>query len=210
MAVPGNLRGRADSGRAPQLSLQGIGRPEAQQKSAGAIPDAGGRTGQGNQGLTSMNAVADPVSPLATPQRQRSKPLLPVRGVVSIIDKNEDQVLALIEEGKLAWAWDVALDTKRGRRRALRILPAAVADYLRGQTCSLDLADVLRLLLPHDEPVILSRDITHALNISSTHLYALARRKQMVPCSTWRTGPSGCARFPAKNFIGFLKARRVL
>jgi hypothetical protein len=133
-----------------------------------------------------------------------------MRGVVSIVDKGEDQVLELIEEGKLAWAWNVALDLKRGRRRELRILPRCVADYLRGQTCSLEWADVLRLLLPHDEPVILSRDIIRVLNISSTHLYNLARRKQMVPCSTWRSGPNGCARFPAKNFVGFLKARRVL
>src|ERR1039457_5818270 len=100
----------------------------------------------------------------ATGPRQRSKPILPVRGVMSLVDKNEDQVLRLIEDGSLVWAFDVALDPKRGRRRELRVLPAAVADYLRGQSCGLEWADVLRLLLPHDEPVILSREITRILN----------------------------------------------
>ena len=99
-----------------------------------------------------MNASANPVSPSATMPWQRSKPLLPLRGVCSLIDGNEDQVLALIEEGKLAWAWNVALDPKRGRCRELRILPRCVADYLRGQTCPLEWANVLRVLLPHDEP----------------------------------------------------------
>src|ERR1035437_4050283 len=110
-----------------------------------------------------MNAVAEPVSPPVTMPRQRSKPLMPVRGVMSLVERNEDQVLALIEDGSLAWAWDVALDPKRGRCRELRVLPGCVADYLRGQTCSLEWADVLSLLLPHDESVILSRDITRVL-----------------------------------------------
>src|ERR1035437_3554354 len=106
-----------------------------------------------------MNAVAEPVSPPVTMPRQRSKPLMPVRGVMSLVERNEDQVLALIEDGSLAWAFDVALDPKRGHSKELRILPRCVADYLRGQTCSLEWAEVLRMLLPHDEPVILSKDI---------------------------------------------------
>jgi len=91
----------------------------------------------------------------------------------------------------------------------LRILPAAVSAYLRGERCSLEWPDVLRLLLPHDnEPVILSKDIYRVLNVCSTHLYAMARRKLIVPCSTWRRGPGGGGRFTRKSFIEFLKARR--
>ena len=155
-----------------------------------------------------MKALAESAStPVATP-RPRSKPLLPVRGVMSLVDKNEDQVLRLIEDGSLVWAFDVALDPKRGRRRELRVLPAAVADYLRGQSCGLEWADVLRLLLPHDEPVILSREITRILNVCSTHTYHLARRKLITPRSTWRRGRGGCARFAADSFVEFLKLRR--
>src|ERR1039458_4670366 len=115
-----------------------------------------------------MNAGAEPVSPPAT--MQRSKPLLPVRGVMSLVDKNEVQVLSLIEDGKLAWEFDVSLlGPKRGRSKELRVRRAAVADYLRGQACSLEWPEVLRLLLPHDEPMLLSRDITRILNVSGTH-----------------------------------------
>jgi hypothetical protein len=127
---------------------------------------------------------------------------------MSLIDENEDKVLQLIEDGQLAWAFSMALDPKPGRNRELRILPAAVSAYLRGQTCELEWADVLRLLLPHNEPVILSKDIYRVLNACSTHLYALARRKLIVPCSTWRRGPGGGGRFTTKSFIEFLKARR--
>jgi len=141
-------------------------------------------------------------------RRQHSKPLLPVRGVMSLVDKNEDQVLRLIEDGSIAWAFDVALDPKRGRNKELRILPAAVSGYLRGQACLLKWDEVVRLLLPHDEPVILSKDITRILNVSGTHTYHLARRKVISSCSTWRRGRGGCGRFSAESFVQFLKHRR--
>jgi hypothetical protein len=129
---------------------------------------------------------------------------------MSLIDENEDKVPQLIEDGQLAWAFDVALDPKRGSRRDLRVLPAAVSAYLHGETCLLEWPDVLKLLLPHDEPELLSKDIYRVLNVCSTHLYALARRKLIVPCSTWRRGRGGCGRFTTKSFINFLKERRVL
>ena len=157
-----------------------------------------------------MNVVAQPAPQPALVERQRSKPLLPVRGVMSLVDKNEDQVLRLIDDGQLAWAFDVALDPKRGRNLELRILPAAVSAYLRGQTCELEWADVLRLLLPHDEPVIFSTDITRILNVCGSHTYHLASRKLITSCSTHRRWRGGRGHFTTKSFINFLKERRVL
>jgi hypothetical protein len=156
-----------------------------------------------------MKAAAEPV-PVSLPApmpRQRSKPLLPVRGVMSLIDVDEDQVLRMVEEGELDWAWDVSSDPKRAHSKELRILPACVAAHLRGESRSLEWADVLRLLVP-EGPVILSKNISRILNVSSTHLYNLARRKQIVPCSSWRSGPDGCARFPVKSLVQFLQTRR--
>jgi len=154
--------------------------------------------------------------PLPTPQwlpgqpQRRSKPLLPIRGVMSLVDKSEGWVLRRIEDGTLAWAWNVALDPKRGRNRELRILPACVGDYLRGKPCSLEWADVLQLLLPNEGPEVLSTEITRILNVSGAHTYHLAHRKLIVACSTWHRGRGGCARFRAKSFIQFLRDRRVL
>lgn len=157
-----------------------------------------------------MNTTAEPAAAPAAAPRQRSKPLLPLRGVSALLDQGKGQVLELIEDGSLLWCWNVTLSPKDGRKRELRILPAAVADYLSGRPCALEWPDVLRLLLPHEDPVILATDISRVLNISGTHLYNLARRKVLVPCSTWRPGPGGYARFPVKTFVDFLRARRVL
>jgi hypothetical protein len=126
------------------------------------------------------------------------------------MDRTKGEVLEMVEDGSILWVWDVALSPRDGRKRELRILPGAVADYLSGRQCQLNWEHVLRLLLPHDGPVILSSDISRVLNVSVTHLYDLARRKVLIPCSTWRVGRGGYARFPAKTFVDFLKARRVL
>ena len=151
-----------------------------------------------------MKAAVEPVSQPVTPARQRSKPLLPVRGVCSLVDKNAEQVLQLLEEGALSWAWDVSLARKR---REIRVLPAAVADYLKGHTCELKWADVLDLMVP-DAPTVPASDITRMLNVSSDHTYHLIDRKQIVACPTRRRGPGGSARVPAKNLIQFLEQRR--
>lgn len=126
----------------------------------------------------------------------------------SLIDKPQRQVIQLIESGDLTFCWDVSLNPKRSRKRELRILPATVAEYLQGRTCSLTFDDVLRLLLPPG-PEVLSKDIVRVLNITGEHCYALARRKVIVPCSRWRRGRGGCARFTAESVVLFLKTRRV-
>jgi hypothetical protein len=162
-----------------------------------------------NEVLTSIGVRRNAlVSPPATVPRQRSKPLLPVRGVCSLIEKSEDQVLGLIEEGKLAWTFDISLlGPERGRSKELRVLPAAVADYMHGRPCELTWASVFSLLVP-DSPIVTSLEIYRMLNISGTQLYNLVRAKQIVPCSTWRRGPKGKAKFEVVRFKDFLQARR--
>lgn len=156
-----------------------------------------------------MNAVAENVSMPPPAPRQRSKPLLPLRGVCSLVDKDEDQVLELIESGEIAWAFDVALAQKVGRKREFRVLPAAVADYLKGISCALDQATVFGLLVP-DGSTIPANQIARILNVSVDHVYHLIDRKQVVACSTRRKGPGGSARVPATSFIQFLQKRRCV
>jgi hypothetical protein len=145
-------------------------------------------------------------SPAATP-RQRSKPLLPLRGVCSLVDKDENKVLELLESGEIGWTFDVSLAQKPGRRRHLRVLPAAVADYLKARACQLSWEDVLGLMLP-DAPTIFASEIARTLNVSSDHIYNLLARKQIIACPTRRRGPGGSARVPTKSFIQFLQQRR--
>ena len=157
-----------------------------------------------------MSAAAGdvPEVPRAPMPRQRSKPLLPIRGVVSLIDRNEDAVLALIEQGQIAWAWDVSLDGKRARSKELRVLPAAVANYMTGRPCTLEWADVLGMLIPADARTLATPEVSRLLNASHTHVFALGGRKLLRHCSSWRTGPGGAARFSTESVVNFLRNRR--
>lgn len=155
-----------------------------------------------------MNADTESVLPAATEPRPRSKPMLPVRGVCSLIDRDEDAVLRLIRDGSIAWAFNLALTPRPGHNLYLRILPAAVADYMHGRPCELKWPDVLNLLLPEGRTVATSLHIYRVLNVSGDHLYNLVRRKQIIPCSTWGRGPLGKGRFAVARFVQFLRARR--
>ena len=156
-----------------------------------------------------MTAIAEPVSTPAPATRLRSKPLLPLRGVCSLVDKDEDEVLKLIESGEIAWAFDVALAQKRGRKRELRILPAAVADYLKRRKCNLDWEAVCDLLRP-DGPTIRVNKLAQILNVSADHVYHCVERRQIIACPSRRKGPGGSGRVATANFIKFLQKRRVL
>ena len=112
-----------------------------------------------------MTTVAEPIPPVAPVTRQKSKPLLPLRGVCSLVNEDENRVLELIKSGEIAWSFDVSLARRRPRRKYLRILPAAVADYLKGQPCRLKWPDVFALLLP-DAPTIRAHEVSRLLNIS--------------------------------------------
>lgn len=126
-----------------------------------------------------------------------------------MVSLDEDEALHAVEDGRLPWAWDMALNPKVARCRELRILPACVGSFLRGQPCELEWPDVFRLLWPHDEPEIFAGDIYRVLNISSSQLYNLARTKALAPISGWHPGTGGMARFTVRAFQTFLKARRV-
>ena len=94
-----------------------------------------------------MNTTLEPrPSQAAAPVRGR--PLLPVRGVMSVLDVGEREVLAAIEDGSLLWAWDLSLQPERARRKLLRVLPECVEDFSSGRACRLEWPDIFALLLP--------------------------------------------------------------
>ena len=178
-----------------------------------------------------MNAVAEPIPPAAsvavpnvpslhicrgvdessptpaTASQKISKPLLPLRGVCSLVNEDENRVLELIKSGEIAWAFNVALAQKRGRRKEFRILPAAVADYLKGQTCGLKWPDVFALLLP-DAPTIRAHEASRLLNVSGDQVYRLIDGRQIIASPARRRGPTGSARIPVTSMVQFFQKRR--
>ena len=198
--------GRAESGdgtgQRPNRSCGGLAEC--------SCPDKGGETRKAVSTSPGVLPIPQrlPQSPAATGRPGRAKPLLCLCGVRSLAGKNEDQVLRLLEEGQILWAFDLSLKPQKSRKE-LRVLPAAVADYLLGRTCSLEWPQVFNLILPCHKQALITGEITLALNISGSHLSALAERKQVKQLSAGGHGPGRAARFSTESVIEFLKARRV-
>ena len=99
-----------------------------------------------------------------------TRALLSTSAVQALLDRDEDQVLALIQSGKLAWAWDFR--APGAKRACLRVLRQCVADLCAGRpglTGEEDWERILGLIFPHRPQVIASRKLSQIFTLSSTH-----------------------------------------
>lgn len=150
-------------------------------------------------------------SPFAAPpapslvQRQ-GKPLQTLRGTASLVGKGQHATQALIEDGKILYAFNVAFDLNK--RPSLRILPAAIADYLQGRECALTLPEALCQIFPQDSARLSTVQISAALNICDEHALHLLKSGALGPCSNCRPGPGGAATVPRGTAEAWLEKRR--
>lgn len=146
---------------------------------------------------------------ISTPESAalRGRPMFLIRGLVSLLDRYDDQVLTLIEAGELLWCFNVSLEPD-GPRRELRVLPQCVDDFLAGRPCALDWTGVAQAVLPHDRPFLSLREIERSLNASQAHVTGLMRRNYFKQVTKARHGPNGAALVTPSSFLEFLKARR--
>lgn len=130
----------------------------------------------------------------------------------SIPGHDEDDIVALIEEGFLPCAWNIALDP-RVMARELRILPACIEHYAatNGSHPFPDVRSSLSNLLKlPDQPFIRANLVRLVLNCSSTHLINLidAKLLKQVAGTQYRRGPNGDAILDTASLIKFLDSRQ--
>ena len=152
------------------------------------------------------------------PPRRRSvkpRPLMPLSAVEWRLDRHEYEVITMIEEGELLWAFDVR--APKASHAELRVLTQSVQDYLAGR-CSLadkdedaDWQRVARLIFP-DQPSIVTGELTRSLSCGRQHAINLVygRQFRLVPGSAIRPGPGGSPRLETASVAGWLRKRRVL
>lgn len=137
----------------------------------------------------------------------RCRPLLPVRGVVSLLGCDENRVLDLVEEGELLWAWNFALD-RAGRTKELRILPQCVQDFNEATPCSVTWPEVLALVFAAGSEELTAADVSLGLNLSGTHVHNLIERGEIKTQCAARRGPNGSPPILISSVLHFLKRRR--
>jgi hypothetical protein len=161
------------------------------------------------QGLPA-DAVTEPVRPSGTEPR----PVMCMSAVMWRLDLDEDDVLVLIDEGALLWAFDIA--GPGAERRAVRVLTESVDDlvYSRKRPYTDDESEwqrVASLVFP-DKPVIVTCELARSLNCGRACAINLVHAKQFktVPGTRIRQGPNGSAQIVTASAKEWLRKRRML
>ena len=138
---------------------------------------------------------------------RRSRPLLPMRCVMALLDIPEMKVEALIETGRLLWAWNVSLGASR---RCLRVWYVSVIAYLQGtgQPTASE-REILNSLFPHAALTLTAPEVERLLSVGNDHVRALIKRRALQCLNHPSPGPTGVAKISRASVWEFLKGRRV-
>lgn len=142
---------------------------------------------------------------LILPGETPTKVLLTVEAArVQLPGHTEDDILGLIEEGQIEWAWNIGL----GETREIRIWPESLDRLLNPKVpcCADPAASMLS-----GKPFVRGHLLRLLWNCSSTHVCNLVRCGQLtvVPGTRWGTGPQGSPVITSPSVTAFLHARRV-
>jgi len=107
-----------------------------------------------------------------------ARPLWPMEACMCLLDQNEDQVLALIEDGSLSLAFDIA--APGATRREIRIWRESLLAVL--QESKQPKADKARAIIDEMMPGrdLLHREVQRILSCSVSHVTELIRLEALV------------------------------
>lgn len=131
-----------------------------------------------------------------------------VRGMMAVLDIDQEPAVALVEEGKVLFAFNIALEPERAHSTELRIIPRCVLDYKAGRRCTMKWADVMNIVLPAGQPTVTASEIARILNCSETLVYCLIRKNQLIACTEGRRGPGNSAKVFSCSLEQLLMSRR--
>ena len=141
------------------------------------------------------------------------RPMMTIEAAKGALDRDEDEVVALI--GKWLVGWDIA--TPGSERREWRILTRSVTLAARfpggrrrpPQWNWTDVLGLVFLPLLTDQPIISGVDIKHSLNCSSTHVIRLIECEalKLLPGTIYGKGRGRSPFITRESFAHFLRAR---
>jgi hypothetical protein len=142
----------------------------------------------------------------------RFRPLLGMDGAKAMLDRGEDEVLALVDEGFIE-GFDIS-SGGRTRKEARLVLKTITHFLTTGGSRPQEWSDaqLLDLVLPHGKPVLTGKELQRSFNCGSTHVINLITEKllKIQPGTDWRQGPNGSPLVMRSSVEAFLKTRRGL
>lgn len=137
------------------------------------------------------------------------RPLLPMEAVMAVLDRDEDDVTMLIEQGALGVAFDIA--GKNSSRRDVRVWRESVLHYARKTGPAPDFGWSIRdILKPREQQYIRATEIKDRFTCSSTHVLQLLADGLIAGDPPRRRGPGSSPQILRNSVAAFLQSRRIL
>jgi hypothetical protein len=144
------------------------------------------------------------MTPILVPLK---RPLVCVSTACAVLAcTNEDAVLALVDSGKLRWAFNIA---SRGSRRVLRIFAGSLADYVAGRKLDEDFNKVLATILPGHSERIRGANLARMLLCSREHVKHLLAGREFAGSVTQKAGPNSSPEITRVSILKFLRSRVI-
>lgn len=150
-----------------------------------------------------------PAQPASTAFVNIQRPLMSVWGAALLVNQSEEFVERLVEDGELAWVFNIA--GRGSRKRCLRVFTRCVLDFRAHVKNDFSAPFVLNAIFPEARPRFCTREVAYAWHCGPEQVRGLATQGalKMLPGGDLR-GPSSRAWFSRANLADFLTSRRVI
>jgi hypothetical protein len=125
----------------------------------------------------------------------------------AVLGKSEDQVIEMIEDARIRFAWNIASNTSR--KRCVRVFVPSLADAVnKTDHQPAEVEDAIKFILPGSAPTVRASRLAQAFNVGGTHLAALMKQRCLTKVRPGRSRTES-AHVDRESIVRFLTLRRI-
>jgi hypothetical protein len=136
------------------------------------------------------------------------RPMMAVASAALICNCSTKAIENAILDGKIEWAFDVALPRKS--RKLVRVLTRCVFDHLEGVRSRLALPQVLALVFPESRARLRTAEISWAFHVDQNHAVSLVKHGAIKALPGTGNRVNQSPQIPRASIVEFLSQRRIV
>lgn len=138
------------------------------------------------------------------------RPLVPLEALVTLLDRDVDDIIALINLARLEYAWDIAC--KDTTRREIRVWRGSVMTHMENPLEAVlskkTVDEILESLFPHTRDIIRSPELERMFSCSQPHVTRLIN-DGLIEATGWGPQNRPMDSRPAGSADGYARITRA-